>query len=323
MREGSSALETRPPHRVSVIIATRNRQRLLVEAIESVRALEGPDLDLEILVVDNGSTDDTVEVATNFGARVLHCATPGSPATRNVGIRAATGDYLAFLDDDDLWLPEHLRPELALLDARPELMAVIGQIVPTDEAGNVLDDPYPIGLPENGDAFEPLLVQWPQIGAVVTRTAVRDTVGYLDESLTSGADWDWLLKIALKHRWGHVAVPAVLLRSRPVATTHEDNLNLSRARVDLGVFWRNVWRGSGRRISPLRVLRAALRYHGVFAGYFLRSSIAYDEAGNPAAASRSVIHAVTISPLHVVWAVARRPSMLTWMVSLLLRARGH
>src|SRR6185436_5574152 len=95
-----------PPFRVSVVIPTRNRSRLLAEALQSVQAIAGPDLELEILVCDNGSTDDTADVARSFGARVLQATTPGPSATRNVGIRAATGEFLAFLDDDDLWLPD-------------------------------------------------------------------------------------------------------------------------------------------------------------------------------------------------------------------------
>src|SRR4051794_20846413 len=189
---------SRPP-RGSVIIPTRNRSHLLADAIRSVRALEGPDLDLEILVVDNGSSDDTAAVATALGARVLQATTVGPAAARNTGIRAATGEYLAFLDDDDVWFPGHLRPELALLDARPELTACIGQIVPADAAGWPTGAPYPASLPADGDVFGAFLSRWPQIGALVVRSSVRESVGYLDESLSAGEDWDWLLRIALLH----------------------------------------------------------------------------------------------------------------------------
>src|SRR5262245_17648504 len=80
------------PCRVSVVVATKNRSALLAEAIRSIQALQGPDLELEILVVDNGSTDDTPEVVRGLGLELLHCAhttPPGPAAVRNVGIRAA------------------------------------------------------------------------------------------------------------------------------------------------------------------------------------------------------------------------------------------
>ena len=98
------------PTRVSAIIPTKNRAALLREALTSVRAVEGPDLELEIIVADHGSTDDTESVARAFGARLVREPKPGAAAARNTGMRAATGQYVAFLDDDDLWLADHLRP---------------------------------------------------------------------------------------------------------------------------------------------------------------------------------------------------------------------
>lgn len=300
-------------HRVSVVIPTRNRSALLAEAIQSVRAVEGPDLRLEVLVADNGSTDDTVQVATALGARVLPAPTPGPSAARNVGLRAATGDYIAFLDDDDLWLPGQLRAQLALLDARPDLDACFGQVLPTDWEGNPLGDVYPASLPANGDVFEALLCRWPQIGALVIRASVRETVGYLDETLLTAEDWDWLLRISLRHRIGHVPVPGLMFRARPAATAYEDATNLERVHADRRVFWRYVWRGRRRVLSPARVLRAALRYDGVYAGYFLQSGAVHAAAGDRAAARRSLGLAVRISPLHVLATVLRRPSSVRWV----------
>ena len=114
-------------------------------------------------------------------------------------------------------------------------------------------------LPANGDVFEALLCRWPQIGALVVRASVRQSVGYLDETLLTAEDWDWLLRLSLKHRIGHVAVPGLMFRARPVATAYEDETNLRRVGTDRRVFWRYVWRGRRRILSPLRVLRAALR----------------------------------------------------------------
>src|SRR5947209_8097109 len=91
------------PIRVSVIVPTKDRSGLLRQALASVRALEGPDLAIELIVADNGSTDDTAAVAHEFGARLVRTLTPGAAAARNAGLRVATGEYLAFLDDDDVW----------------------------------------------------------------------------------------------------------------------------------------------------------------------------------------------------------------------------
>ena len=121
----------RPP-RVSVIIPTLNRSARLREALASVRAVIGPDLELEIIVADNGSTDDTESVVHEFGACLVRTLTAGAAAARNAGLRAATGAYVAFLDDDDVWLPGHLRPHIRLLATHPEFAGAVGQVVNTD-----------------------------------------------------------------------------------------------------------------------------------------------------------------------------------------------
>ena len=307
------------PYRVSVVIPTRNRSRLLAEAVRSVQALDGPDLELEIIVVDNGSTDDTEQVAKALGTRYLRATKPGAAATRNVGIEAATGDYLAFLDDDDAWLPGHLRPQLALLDERPDLAACIGQIVPVDEEERPLAEPYPESLPEDGDAFQAFLGDFPQIGSLVVRTSVRETVGYQDDKHIWGEDWDWFLRIALEHRVGHVPVPAILFRARPVATTSEDETHRIRVGTTRRAYWRNVWRGRHRKLSPSFVLRRALQIDGIFAWYFLLSGAAHAAAGDERAALQSLFRALWISPLHVGAAVVRKPASFGWVAPTLVR----
>lgn len=171
----------------------------------------------------------------------------------------------------------------------------MGQIVPLSTTGQPLGEPYPAQLSADGDAFESFQFRWPQIGTLVVRASVRDRVRYLDEELIAAEDLDWLLRIAVRHRVGHVAVPGVLFRERPVATRFEDQANLLRVRAARRVFWRNVWRARHRRLPILRVVRAALRFDGAHAGYFLRRPVAHARAGDPAAALRSLLHAGSAS----------------------------
>ena len=107
---------TAPKPKVSVIVPTCDRPALLRQALASIRALEAPDLTFEILVGDNGSDRETPAVAEEFGAVYLKALTRGPSAARNVGLRAATGHFVAFLDDDDVWLPGNVRPHIAQLD---------------------------------------------------------------------------------------------------------------------------------------------------------------------------------------------------------------
>jgi hypothetical protein len=118
-------------------------------------------------------------------------------------------------------------------------------------------------------------------------------------------------------------VPGLMFRSRPIATAYEDASNLGRVSVDRRVFWRYVWRGRRRLLSPARVLRAALRYDGVYAGYFVRSSATHAAAGDRAAARRALVQAARISPLHVMAFVLRQPSSIRWMAWTLLWWRAR
>jgi len=96
---------------VSVVIPAYNAAAYLPATLQSIRdqSLQPA----EIIVVDDGSTDDTVRIAESFGARVLSIANGGPSAARNVGMRSATGTYIAFLDADDLWAPDKLERQLA------------------------------------------------------------------------------------------------------------------------------------------------------------------------------------------------------------------
>ena len=112
---------------LSVVIPTWNRARLVCEAVES--ALSQRNGQVEVIVVDDGSTDDTANILTrNFGSRIHLLRQPnrrGVGAARNAGIRLANGELVAFLDSDDLWLPGKLDAELRLLEHFPDADAVV------------------------------------------------------------------------------------------------------------------------------------------------------------------------------------------------------
>jgi glycosyltransferase involved in cell wall biosynthesis len=112
---------------LSAVIPTRNRPQLVCEAIES--ALSQRHGQVEVIVVDDGSTDNTAEViGERFGSRVKylrHEERKGAGASRNTGIRASRGHLVAFLDDDDLWLPGKLDAEISAFEQFPDAKAVV------------------------------------------------------------------------------------------------------------------------------------------------------------------------------------------------------
>ncbi|MDQ3703440.1 MAG: glycosyltransferase family 2 protein [Chloroflexota bacterium] len=305
------------PARVSVIIPTKDRSACLRQALTSVRALEGDDLSLEVIVVDDGSIDDTAAVARQFGALHLRGTTPGAAATRNVGLMAATGEYVTFLDDDDIFTPQHIRPQLAVLEARPELAAVVGQRICADTALRPILAPIPQTLPADGYVFPAFLEQWPQLGTLVVRALLLQSVGLFDVRYPGGEDWDWTLRLALRYRIGFVPVPSLLFRVRPVGSETEDSATWGRVGVNRRVFWTNVWRSGAQRPSLKKTVRMYLHHRGFYADYFIRSALAHLSRGDRGAALRALLLGLRTSTPHVAWALLRRPDVRDALASAL------
>ena len=114
--------------KVSVIIPTYNRSKYVTKAIDSVLAQTYRDF--EIIVVDDGSTDNTKEVLKPYTDRIkyLYQENTGVSAARNAGIRAAGGQWIAFLDSDDEWLPEKLSIQMDYLSRHNEIVAFITNV---------------------------------------------------------------------------------------------------------------------------------------------------------------------------------------------------
>ena len=121
---------------ISVVIPAHNAEKYLSEAIQSV--LEQSYTHLEIIVIDDGSVDDTAEIAQGFNNSVRYYAQPqaGAASARNWGIELAKGKLIAFLDADDLWAPEKLTIQLEALQADPSLEAVFGHVQNFLETGD-------------------------------------------------------------------------------------------------------------------------------------------------------------------------------------------
>jgi len=284
--------------RVSVVVPTRDRPDLLDEALASIRAVEGPDLVCEIFVCDNGSLPETPAVAERHRATYLKVTKRGAASARNAGLRAATGEYIAHLDDDDLWTAEHIRPHLALLEARPDFDAVVGQICSADARGNALFDPWPAGLPDHGDLFLDFMRYFPQVGGTVSRASIRDSVGYFDESLLGDADWDWQLRIAKTRKVGFVAVRCVLFRQRPV-TDDEDDVQARRVPYTRKIFLRHALPEMRRWPSPFAWLRSYGRTLSPYYRYFARAAQSRAERGDRLGSTKALLHALRISPVRV------------------------
>jgi glycosyltransferase involved in cell wall biosynthesis len=180
---------------VSVIIPTYNRSKLLQIAVESVLAQTYPKI--EVIVVDDGSTDDTVETMAQYARSVtyLRQINQDVAAARNTGIRAASGEYLTFLDDDDLILPTKIERQVQILASQPAVGLVHCGYYHIDEAGNRVDKM--VFLPEGEVLKELVCRQFIWAGAPLLRRQCIERVGPFDEDIPAiSADWDMWLRIA-------------------------------------------------------------------------------------------------------------------------------
>ena len=215
---------------ISVIIPTYSYGRFLRDAIDSVLAQTVAPL--EIIVVDDGSTDDTPEIVASYGDRIRYIRqqNAGVGAARNSGIAAARGEYLAFLDSDDIWLPEKLARELACLEADPGLGLVHCGVEMFDASGTVR---ISMTGREGWIAHELLRLDREVIASVgscpLVPKRVVDEVGGFDESLPPSEDWDFVYRVALRYRIGFV--PMVLVRYR----LHSAGIHLNVAKMEKGM----------------------------------------------------------------------------------------
>lgn len=294
------------PYFVSVVVPTRDRPELLRVALNSIRALEGDDVRLEVIVSDNSGCGSARALAREFGARYVTAAKPGPSAARNAGFRAATGDYIVFLDDDDVFLPGHLRPHLRMLDEHPSYAAVFGQTQLTDACLQPTGQPYPTAPGDPDDRYDEFFRQHPQMGVTVSRMSVRDSVGFFNEDVTSCEDWEWNLRLAAAHAIGFVAVPCILFRQRPIGT--HDELQWERLHIDTRAILKQ-YRASSRRPALLTAARVLFRSRGHFSWYFLESSYAHAREGDHAEQRRAFYRAFRASPLHATINLARRGAL--------------
>jgi glycosyltransferase involved in cell wall biosynthesis len=171
-------------HLVSVVIPAHNSQRYIVPTLDSILAQKHRPL--EILVVDDGSTDSTAQIVRGYApeVRLIEQDQRGHPAARNTGIRAATGEFLGFLDHDDLWSTDKLERQITCFERNAGLDLVFGHIQNFFTPEMTLEDRARISVP-----LRPLpgLLQ----GAMLARRQSFDRVGLFPEERGMGDFLDW------------------------------------------------------------------------------------------------------------------------------------
>ena len=182
--------------RISVVVATCNRAELLAESLDSLLGQTRPPD--QVLVVDDGSTDDTPQVLSGYGERiqVLRCENGGKARALNLAMEHVTGDYLWIFDDDDIALPDALERLEGVVRNRPDV-----DIVYSSYASQLDDDPQihkPLPKVEEEDVFRRNLVQnFLQQQGMLVRTRCYRQVGPFDEDLIRSQDFDMAQRLTL------------------------------------------------------------------------------------------------------------------------------
>jgi len=273
--------------RVSAIIPTYNYARYVAAAVESVLSQSFDDL--EIVVVDDGSTDETRETLRHLSTRIRYVpqAHRGLAATRNAGIRVSRGRYLAFLDSDDLWLPDKVSMQVARLDAEPAVGLVYTE-------ATLFNDESPTEIPHSFWSDHPSGKILPRLlrhnvvpsPTPMVRRELFEQVGPFDERLSACEDWDMWIRIAQVSEFSYV--DRVLAKYR----VHAANMSLDHERMMTNGLRVLEKAFSSPNLSPeIKRLRRSIisRRHADYAlGCFYE--------GRYAQARRSVIRAVTLDP---------------------------
>ena len=206
---------------ISVIIPTYNRGWIIKEAIDSVLAQEY--INYELIVVDDGSTDDTHDILNSYQKSflVLRQNNKGVSSARNRGLAAASGQFIAFLDSDDFWLPQKLSQQVDFFHSNPD--ALICQTEEIWIRNNVRVNPKKRHKKPSGMIFEPSLsLCLVSPSAVMIKKNLFEEVGLFDETLPACEDYDLWLRVSCRHPVHLIDTPLIIKRGG-----HDDQLSAS------------------------------------------------------------------------------------------------
>ena len=203
---------------ISVIIPVWNRAGTIARAIDSVLAQKLPaaDWSIHVVVVDDGSTDDLSSVLRRYDSQVTvirHERNGGAAAARNTGIAAARGEYIAFLDSDDTWLPEKLVRQIDFMRAHQLVASCTSFRLVRPNRSETTPRNYATGALGLADFAWGCFVS--PGSTLICRQDVHDAVGRYDVALRRLEDWDWLLRFAREHRLGFLDEPLARIEVSP------------------------------------------------------------------------------------------------------------
>ncbi len=221
---------------VSVIIPTYNRANYLKDSIRSV--ISQTVKDIEIIVINNYSTDNTLEIVRSFNdnrIKTINFKNSGVIArSRNQGIIQSSGKYIAFLDDDDQWCEDKLELQIKYLESHPEFSVVYSNAIIIDEKGNRKGLLINHGQAKEGRIFQDLLgANFVTILTVLMRRQIPDSIGLFNEepSMIAVEDYEYWTRAALKYGFGYIDKPLAMYRVHSASLSKAKSTALLRQKV--------------------------------------------------------------------------------------------
>jgi glycosyltransferase involved in cell wall biosynthesis len=281
--------------KASIIITTHDRPNLLPHAVESARQAGS---DIEIVVVDDASLDETAEVCRGLGGikYVRLERNQRVAGARNAGLVASSGEYLSFLDDDDVRLADSLDHQIEMLEKSPDAALIYGQAIV--EEGKSFNHSYPRECPQ-GDIFWQLLGRnFIPCGSVVFRRSCLSSVGLLDSSIPGLDDWDLWVRIAEIYPIMALATPVIIWRRSTPASGQGTSEAAGLVSLNVRQF-RNCWMNLPRSVAaPKRMKRVAWRNVSEnMAEHLLWESARSLRRGKPGQSLRNLAVLPRLSPL--------------------------
>lgn len=205
---------------ISVIIPTYNSEKTIQQTIDSV--LNQTWTNLELIVINDGSQDSTLDIVTRIKdprLKVLSYPNAGVSASRNRGISQAEGEFISFLDADDLWTKDKLEAQLTALQANPQAAVAYSWTDHIDENGQFLRSGVHRTI--NGDVYAELLKSnfLANGSNVLIRTQALEEIGTFNQSLSQAEDWDMYLRLAIRYHFVSVPSPHILYRITPTSAS--------------------------------------------------------------------------------------------------------
>jgi glycosyltransferase involved in cell wall biosynthesis len=289
---------------ISVIIPTRNRSNYVVQAINSILSINKEDFEIEIIVIDDGSTDSTPDILQLYPVRYFRSSGQGASAARNRGIAEAHGDFISFLDDDDIWTPHNLISQMKMFEIHPNYGAICSQMVLADQDLNPCAGPFPMPPLPSGWIFNELFGHIPVAGTLLIRNSVLQAVGGFDITLHGAEDWDLALRIARQYPIGFVEDVALICRQHQ--QSRQNGVQQKQTR-DEDITWRrylDVIKVSKYHTKELplrqRILlqRKIFKWRGYFVPQFMQYAKQYSRKGDITSAIRCLTLAARASFLH-------------------------